>query len=142
VPVSFNDTRYAALFTLEAPEVRFDDVMIAAMKPVDSYLGIDPKFIEVCHPGTIRVCGYSTDTPVVMSALVEGDKVAVRFKRGLFSWIKKRKNINVVVRLTGIRKGFLGVRFPSRTKNQFDHNERFINSAYPAEELPNELRIK
>jgi len=38
-----------------------------------------------------------------------------------------------VLRLTGIRRGFAGKRFPRRTREQFLANEAFINSAYPSD---------
>jgi hypothetical protein len=36
-----------------------------------------------------------------------------------------------MLQLVGIRRGFLGQRFPLRTREQFEANEAFINSAYP-----------
>ena len=128
VPASFSRTGYAALFVLEAPEVRFDDVIVAEVRLRDTEIPIDPRFIEVCQANTIEVCGVSCDVPVAVGASVKGGKVHVRF-----STKSARKRARVVIRLTGIRRGFYGQRFPSRTKNQFEANERFINSAYPAE---------
>lgn len=128
VPASFSRTGYAALFVLEAPEVRFDDVIVAEVHLRDTEIPIDRRFIEVCQANTIEVCGVSCDVPVAVGASVKDGKVHVRF-----STKSARKRARVVIRLTGIRKGFYGQRFPSRTKNQFEANERFINSAYPAE---------
>jgi len=44
---------------------------------------------------------------------------------------KNRFPVNVCIRLTGIRKGFAGLRFPDRTREQFLANEKHIRSAYP-----------
>jgi hypothetical protein len=60
-----------------------------------------------------------------MSTQVVADEVVIR--RG---WLNRASD--VIVTLTGIRKGFLGRRFPNRTHEQFVANEQFINSAYPA----------
>ena len=68
-----------------------------------------------------------TDIPVLVGAVVEGDKVRVQFAEE-----NPNLSLQVVIRLTGIRKGFRGLRFPSRTKAQFEANERFIRSAYPS----------
>jgi hypothetical protein len=128
VPVSFHDSGYAALFIAEEPEVRFNDVQVATIKQGDMLIPIDPRYVEVCAPGTLEVCGYTSDMPAVMGAIVEGGAIRVRFDTQ-----RKRRKLRVVFKLTGIRKGFTGQRFPSRTRNQFEHNERFINSAYPSE---------
>ena len=39
--------------------------------------------------------------------------------------------MNLVIRFSGIRKGFNEQRFPCRTEEQFLANEAFICSAYP-----------
>ena len=127
VPASWTTTGYTALFIAECPEVRFDDVMVVKIAKVNMYLPIDPKFLEVCEANSVQVCGCVTDIPVLVGAVVEGDKVRVQF-------VDENPNLSlqVVIRLTGIRKGFRGLRFPSRTKAQFEANERFIRSAYPS----------
>ena len=63
---------------------------------------------------------------MLVGAIVEGDKVRMQFAEQDPDQI-----VQVVIRLTGIRKGFLGHRFPDRTSAQFEANERFIRSAYP-----------
>jgi hypothetical protein len=125
VPASFAPTGYTALFVLEAPEVRFDDVIEAKVwQAGEPAVQIDPRFLEVCEPGSIRVCGTSCDWPVTIGVRVTGAAVRLRFQR------KANRYVNVVIRLTGIRKGFSGLRLPDRTRAEFESNERFINSAY------------
>lgn len=126
VPCSWNDTGFTALFIAEMPEVRFDDHFEISPKQRVSRTPIDPKFIEVCEADTIRVVSAIGSNGVVKYARVEDGHVVL----GLPFFARPSK---VCVRLSGIRHGFRNMRFPDRTKNQFEHNERFINSAYPDE---------
>ena len=126
VPASFHPSGYAALYVAEMPEVRFDDLLQVTIPQRNCSLPIDPRFVEVCAADTIVACGYSVDKPVAVGLLVKNGRVIVRFNR------KAKRKINLVVRLSGLRKGFDGdrLRFESRTKEQFDRNEAFIRSAY------------
>ena len=125
VPASWSPTGYTALFIAECPEVRFDDVMVVKVGRPDAYVSIDPKFLEVCEAGSVQVCGCTPDIPVLIGAVVEGGKVHMRIAQS-----DPNRVVQVVIRLTGIRKGFRGRRFPDRTRAQFEANERFIKSAY------------
>jgi hypothetical protein len=110
------------------PEVRFDDVIVDVGPLVDKDIKIDPRFLEVCDAGTVEVCGVSCDYPVAIGAKVMGSVVSL--------WLSKHNPdaiVRIVIRLTGVRRGFSGVRFPARTHEQFLANERFINSAYPSD---------
>ena len=93
----------------------------------DTKVKIDPRFIEVCAPGSVEVCACQPDAPVLVGARVEGDEVLIRFAK------ESKSAVRLVISLTGIRKGFAGLRFPNRTRRQFEANERFIRSAYPHE---------
>ena len=126
VPASWTDTGYTALYIAESPEVRFDDVMVVKIAKANTYVPIDPRFLEVCEAGSVQVCGCTPDIPVLIGAAVEGSKVHVRIAQS-----DPNQIVQVVIRLTGIRKGFRGLRFPDRTRAQFEANERFIRSAYP-----------
>jgi hypothetical protein len=126
VPAAWSPGGYTALFTLEAPDVRFDDVLTATVTGPDTWLSIDPKFLDVCEPGTVQVCGVVPDVPIAVGAAVVDDRVRVRLPRR-----KTTSPVQLVIRLTGIRRGFGGHRFPDRTREQFLANERFLQSAYP-----------
>ena len=124
VPCSWNEEGFTALFIAEMPEVRFDDHAEIFPKKRVSKTPIDPKFMEVCEPDSVRVISALGDTAPVRYARIEEGSIVL----GLSMWKRPTK---VCVRLSGIRRGFRNLRFPDRTKNQFEHNERFINSAYP-----------
>ena len=126
VPASWSPTGYTALFIHEMPEVRFDDVLTAIVTDDETRISIDPRFLEVCEPGSVQVCGCVPDLPIPVGAAVENDANRVRLgARG------DTESVNLVIRLTGIRKGFSSQRFPNRTEEQFLANEAFIRSAYP-----------
>jgi hypothetical protein len=116
------------LFIEESPEVRFDDVIEVTVPQEYCCIPIDPRFIEVCEKGSIRVCGCVPDKPVLVGASVEDGSIAVQFDKR-----RPKTQVRLVLRITGIRRGFAGMRFPSRSRRQFVANEKFINSAYPAE---------
>ena len=126
VPASWSPTGYSALFIAEMPEVRFDDVMTATVMDDETRLPVDPKFLEVCEPGSVQVCGCVPDLPIPVGAVVEDDAVRVRLGARAHD-----ESVNLAIRLTGIRKGFSSQRFPDRTEEQFLANEAFIRSAYP-----------
>ena len=117
---------FAALFIHEMPEVRFDDVMTVPLDGRITKCAMDGRYVQVCHPGSIQVCGWSGDRPGNLGFRVEGGFVVIEAGR----FCRPRE---VVIRLTGVRLGFQGLRLPSRTREQFEANEAFINSAYPAE---------
>ena len=100
--------------------------MVAEVRQRDAVLGLDPRFVAVCEPGSIEVCGTSCDAPVTIGARVHGAHVTLRFAQQ-----SPDERVRVVVRLTAIRRGFAGHRLPTRTREQFVANERFIRSAYP-----------
>jgi hypothetical protein len=108
------------------PEVRFDDVMTATVVDTETFLRIDPKFTEVCEPGSVQVCGCVPDVPVLVGAVVENGAVRVRLGAR-----EADDPVTLTIRLTGIRKGFRSHRFPDRTEEQFLANEEFIRGAYP-----------
>lgn len=128
MPASWSPTGYVALFIHEMPEVRFDDVMVIETTQIDREIAIDPHFVEVCAPGTIEVCGVASDKPVLIGVRAVANKIRLEFGEQ-----NSRKRLRLVLRLTGIRRGFVGKRFPKRTRKQFEANEAFINSAYPAD---------
>lgn len=126
VPASWSPSGYTALFVAECPEVRFDDLLIVEGPATDTTVRIDRRYLEVCEPGSIEVCGVTVDAPLLIGARVDGHRVRLRFASP-----DPSQQVRTVIRLSGIRKGFAFHRFPNRTREQFEANERFIQSAYP-----------
>jgi len=127
VPAPWEPSGYAALFAHEMPEVRFDDFMLVHVKGRVTSVEIDPRFVAVCERGSLSVCGAVGDTGPVRCARIAKGKLTVET-----NLLGRRPSV-VSVRITGVRRGFAGLRFPSRTLRQFTANEEFINSAYPRE---------
>jgi hypothetical protein len=84
----------------------------------------------VCEADSIVLCGSGTDngrTARVWLERREG-RLMLKLRVACLPWLRPE---TVQVRLSGVRKGFAGKRFPTRTREQFVANEAFINSAYP-----------
>lgn len=126
VPASWSPTGYTALFVSEMPEVRFDDVMRVVVRKTEWQVTIDPMFREVCEPHSIDICGCVPHRPVPIGAVVRDGTVVIYVDAK-----PQQLPLMVTLRLTGVRRGFCGQRFPDRTHEQFVANEAFIQSAYP-----------
>jgi hypothetical protein len=125
VPASWSPSGFAALFVAEMPEVRFDDVLEVALTGRVTVARLDRRFVEVCAAGSIMCCGWSGDRPGAVGVAIAGDCAVVTAAR--WAWARP---VRLTLRLSGVRKGFKGQRFPFRTARQFTQNEAFINSAY------------
>lgn len=125
VDKKFKESGFTALFNLEMPEVRFDDIITADITGVETYVPIDPLFLEVCEKGTVEVSSIVANNASRVGAEVKGDHIVVR--SSLFKFLRPDK---VTIRINGIRRGFKGYRFPSKTREQYEANERFIKKAY------------
>jgi uncharacterized membrane protein YgcG len=129
VPASWAKTGYTALFTMESPEVIFRDAFkdLQLRKKVSRFL-IDPRFTEACVAHTIRAIGYSANKPHPLGIAIEQGQLVI--EKPLFAG-----DMIAQVEITGIRRGFYGMRFPLRDKEQFEANEATLNAAYPAKNL-------
>lgn len=127
VPASWTGTGYAALFIAEMPDVRFDEVMTVRVRQEYECIPVDPRFLEVCEVETMAVVSACPSEPVVLGAVFVDDHVELKFADP-----DPSVELTVTIRLSAIRRGFLGDRFTPRTARQFEQNERFINSAYEA----------
>jgi hypothetical protein len=126
VPAPWSPTGYVALFIAEMPEVRFDDVVTFAVRGRRQSVALDHRFLAVCEKDSIVLCGSGTDNGRAARVWLAGKQLNVEVSR--LPWLRPGQ---ISVRLSGIRKGFAGKRFPNRTHKQFEANEAFINSAYP-----------
>jgi hypothetical protein len=119
VPASWAYTGYTALFAMESPDVRFEDVFAdIAIEGCETRRTIDPRFLEVIEPGTLRVVGLAADLPYPVGAVIEGGELVLRALTD-----KRRRPTTVNVKFSALRKGFRTMRFPLRTAEQFAANE-------------------
>lgn len=112
---------FVALFCVESPEVRFEDVVRMPVTGPVTRAAIDPRFIEVCEPSLIDVISVTSPLPSSVGAVVEGSDIVVRVAGDLPPY--------VVVTLSGIRSGSRNVRFPQKTRDQMQRNNAFWSTA-------------
>ena len=105
----------------ESPQVWFTDVVRVPIRGHASVQAIDERFLEVCEPQSIIASSYVADLPVSCGVRVEDGHVLVRVAESEFGFPEE-----VVVTVRGIRKDFAGVRFPPKTRSDFDRNEAFL----------------
>jgi len=112
---------YAGLVCVEAPDVRFEDIIRTHVgRDGVADVEIDPTFIEVCEPGSIQVISTQAEAPVVFGAYVAAGRVMLRSDKPI-----ETGHTAVVIKISGIRKGRSGVRFPRFTRDEFNRNTRF-----------------
>jgi len=88
---------------------------------------IDPRLIEVCEKDTLIVRSWSSNKPIMVGVSIEGNKLFVETVPAP----SIGKPVHLVFGITAIRKGFKGLRFPSKTKEEHDANEAFLNMSKP-----------
>lgn len=108
------------------PEVYFEDIMTikAGNQGCQSHIvskEIDSMFMQVCEPGTVKVTSTQPSVPVPVGAKVQGPLVLVELEGQRV----QNTEIDVVVRLSGIRAGMVGRRFAKRTYDQMIKNNKF-----------------
>ena len=133
VPASWSPGGYTKLFIGEMPEVRFDDLQLLTLRRQrNCELAIDPKYVEVCERDTIRACGYTANIAAAIGFEVRCGRLRILFPwyRRLV-WFLLKRDVEVTVRLSGIRRGFRGLRFPDATRAEFLANERFLRMSQP-----------
>lgn len=124
VPAYWTKGGYTALFCVEAPDVRFTDILRTGLSRRVTRLKLDPRYVAVCEPDSIEVVSVTPEQPMRVGARVEGGFVILT--RSIWSG-----PCRATVYVSGIRKGFAGLRFPDRNQAEFKANERFLKSARP-----------
>jgi hypothetical protein len=112
---------FRELACIEAPEVLLYDVMCLLHTGRKSTAHIDPLFMEVCEPGSIKVVSVVPDKPVSVGARVVDDVVKAETERD--------KVTTLTFMLCGTRKGFAGRRFEKKTEKEYQRNIKFWREA-------------
>lgn len=112
------EREYVGLFCTEMPEVRFEDILTVELGRCGIGTSvIDPIFLRVCEPGSIKVISAVSTTPTALGAWVEDGKVFVRAAdiatRGV-----------ATVKISGIRRGHKS-RFTRYTHEHYVKNLHF-----------------
>ena len=127
VPIqTFLGEEYVELLCVEMPEVYFEDFMTvkAGNQGHQSHIvtkEMDSTFMQVCEPGTIKVTAAMPSVAAQVGAKVQGPTVEVEVEgRNI-----QNRDVDITVRLSGIRAGMVGRRFAKRTYDQMVKNNRF-----------------
>jgi hypothetical protein len=127
VPIqTFLGEEYVELLCVEMPEVYFEDFMTvkAGNQGHQSHIvtkEMDSTFMQVCEPGTIKVTAAMPSVASQVGAKVQGPTVEVEVEgRNI-----QNREVDITVRLSGIRAGMVGRRFAKRTYDQMVKNNRF-----------------
>ena len=110
------DGEYRALYCVEAPEVRFEDLLEVEAAGGEESCQVDPTFLKACEPETVVVLSVMSEAFLPLGADVDGGTVV--FSRGL------RPGEKVRVKLSGVRLGFCGVRMDVRTREEAEANAK------------------
>ena len=117
-----------ALYTVESPDVRFEDVIV--INTADNLNKenltiehkIDSQFVFVCEENSIKAVGLTTSEPALCGIKIKGNIITVSFKDVVPE--------EVVVKISGIRKHFKGVRFTAHTQEEMINNTEFWAQAH------------
>ena len=113
---------YVALYCVEAPEVRFEEIIsIKSNGRLKIEHEIDPEFVFICEPDSIKAISHTTTEPALCGVKVKENKLIITFSGNIPE--------EVTVKLSGIRKGFANVRFEKKTEEQANHNNDFWGQA-------------
>ena len=109
------------LYCAEMPEVRFEDVQKIYLTKEDEphriERDLDPLFVEACESGSIEVISVVPSGACVCSARVEEGRVIID--------VIGDSPVSVVVKVSGIRKGYSGKRFEKSTEDDARINDLF-----------------
>jgi len=113
---------YVAVYCVEAPEVRFEEIIsIKTNGRLKIEHEIDPEFMFICEPDSIKAISYTTTEPALCGVKIKENKLIITFSGNTAE--------EVTVKLSGIRKGFANVRFEKKTEEQANHNNNFWGQA-------------
>ena len=113
---------YVAVYCVEAPEVRFEEIIsIKSNGRLKIEHEIDPEFVFICEPDSIKAISHTTTEPALCGVKIKENKLIITFSGNIPE--------EVTVKLSGIRKGFANVRFEKKTEEQANHNNDFWRQA-------------
>ena len=113
---------YVSLACVEAPDVRFEDVIKIAVDERGSFEHeLDPEFVHVCEADSIEAISYVCTEPACAGIKVDGGKLIVTF-----SHVTPLPQF-ITVKVSGIRAGRAGKRFVRFTEEEARNNAAFWN---------------
>jgi hypothetical protein len=115
---------WVGLLCTEMPEARFEDVIVVdnLSQVTVLHVPLDPCFLETIEPVSATVISLLGDVPCALGGAVVGPNLYIDIDPG--GAIPRR----VTARVSGVRKGRGGVRFPKFTAEDATANSRFWGS--------------
>lgn len=115
---------YVGLICVEGPEVRFEDIITMPLDDELRRTPIDPRFIAICEAGSIKVVGIAPSHAVPVGARIEDGHVVLEAQS---KYIPLNGGF-VNLKISGVRKGRGGVRFPKFSQEETSRNTKFWES--------------
>ena len=112
---------FVGLMCVEAPDVRFEDVVRIAITGPETKCPIDVTLFDICELGSLQVVSVVSPIPTLVGACVLDNLVRIRISGDLPEY--------VLVKLSGIRAGRGTVRFPRFNEEQMHKNDAFWDQA-------------
>jgi hypothetical protein len=109
------------LFCVEAPTVRFEDIIRVAITGPETIQPLDKTFVDVCQLGSLEVVGMASPVPALVGAEIHDNLLHVRVRGDLPPY--------VTVKISGIRAGHEAMRFTRHTEEQMHKNNAFWDQA-------------
>ena len=125
VPAYWSQKGYVALYCLESPDVRFEDVVTIYRPRYAKKWSFQTcrKFTGLCEWGTLSVVGYSTSKPCPVGLKINKEGL-LEINTSILPWNRPNK---IEVKISGIRKGFPNIRLEEKSRHDFKANEELLN---------------
>jgi hypothetical protein len=126
--VKSKDEGYVGLTCVEMPETRFEDVIVVNIEEkfgenikinANVKVDIDEEFLFICEESSIKPISFIPSSPCIMGASIENNGLILKFS-DILPLPKE-----VVVKISGIRKGRLNKRFNKYTEEEANRNTKF-----------------
>jgi hypothetical protein len=109
---------YHSMYCIESSEVWFQDILQVKCGRTEQ-LDIPKEFLAICEPNSFVINSCTCDLPVNIGIFTKADKIYINNPSGC--------SLNLVITISGIRKGCLGGKYHSVSQKVFEHNNEFWN---------------
>jgi hypothetical protein len=114
---------FIEFYCTEATEVWFEDVLTVATNGQELLsVNLDAQFVAACEPGSIKATGHSCTRPIPVGIMVDESGKTLEIE------IASPAEMEVTIKLSGIRKGFKSQRMEPRTEAEASANSSFWKS--------------
>ena len=127
------DGKWRALYCVESPDTRFEDLIETEIVKSEQAIQIDPLFVEACEPGSLRIRGLHSEGAGLGHSRARigmvDDLPHVCFTAdGHVSEMLQSGSLPICITVTGVRKGHTK-RFEVFTREQAQRNNEFWSRA-------------